>query len=178
MHFVFMGVSGSGKSSIARPVAERLGLPFAEADAFHPEANIAKMSAGVPLSDEDRRPWLLSLAEWIAERERAGEHSVMACSALKRSYRDLLRGGAPDVRFLHADGPDEVIADRLARRTGHFMPVGLLASQRAALEPLGAGEAGAVLDVSAPVEELVEEAVGVVRAALAGQGGAAPTALR
>ena len=172
MHFVFMGVSGSGKSSIARPVAERLGFAFAEADEFHPPANIAAMSAGIPLTDEDRLPWLHALAGWIADREAAGEHSVMACSALRRCYRDVLRSGAPDVRFLHPAGPRELIGERLAGRSGHFMPAGLLDSQYATLEPLQPDEAGRTLDVSRTVEELIEEAAGLVRAALAGEGGA------
>ncbi|MDA2812341.1 gluconokinase [Nocardiopsis sp. RSe5-2] len=170
MHFVFMGVSGSGKSTVALRAAERLGLPFAEADAFHPEANIAKMSEGVALTDADRLPWLRSLARWIGEREAEGSSSMMACSALKRSYRDVLRSGAPDVRFVHLDGPVGLIRERLSERAGHFMPTGLLDSQQATLEPLEPDEKGAVLDIAPPPEEIVEAAVAAVRAALAENG--------
>ncbi|PSK97813.1 gluconate kinase (SKI family) [Murinocardiopsis flavida] len=166
MHFVFMGVSGSGKSTVAVAVARRLGLPLAEADAFHPPANIAKMSAGVPLTDTDREPWLRALAEWIAERERAGEHSAMACSALRRDYRDILRSGAPDVRFVHLDGGVDLIAARLRERSGHFMPAGLLASQAATLEPLAPDEPGTVLDIGASPEELIGRAEAELAAAL------------
>ncbi|WP_017559773.1 gluconokinase [Nocardiopsis baichengensis] len=170
MHFVFMGVSGSGKSTVALRTAERLALPFAEADAFHPEANIAKMSQGVALTDADRLPWLRSLAAWIGEREAEGRDSLMACSALKRSYRDVLRSGAPDVRFVHLDGPVELIRRRLAERAGHFMPSGLLDSQQATLEPLRDDEKGVVLDIAPPPEEITEEAVRAVRSALSGNG--------
>ncbi|HLU95663.1 MAG TPA: gluconokinase [Thermobifida alba] len=158
MHFVFMGVSGSGKTTVARGVSRRLGIAFADADDFHPEANVAKMANGVPLTDADRLPWLRSLAAWIGEHEERGESSVLACSALRRSYRDILRGGAPGVFFVHLHGPAELIGERLRRRRDHFMPPGLLDSQFAALEPLGPDEAGVVLDVAAAPEELVAEA--------------------
>jgi gluconokinase len=166
MHFVFMGVSGSGKSTVALAVAERLGLPYAEADHFHPKANIAKMSGGVPLTDEDRRPWLAALAAWIAEHERRGEATLMACSALKRDYRDILRTGAPDVRFIHLDAAREVIAARLRERAGHFMPAGLLDSQQATLQPLADDEPGVRIDVAASADEVVARAVRVVAEAL------------
>lgn len=162
MHFVFMGVSGSGKTTVAHSVAERLGLPFAEADAFHPPANIDKMSEGVPLTDDDRWPWLRELAGWIAGHEARGEHSVMACSALRRDYRDVLRGGAPGVHFLHMDGPEDVILDRIAARPDHFMPPALLRSQLDTLEALEPGEEGAVFDVRLDVDTLVERALGYV----------------
>nr|WP_221308655.1 gluconokinase [Nocardiopsis mwathae] len=159
-----MGVSGSGKSTVARQAAERLGLPFSEADGFHPAENIAKMSAGVPLTDEDRRPWLAALADWIAEHERRAEPTVMACSALRRRYRDVLRTGAPDVRFIHLHGSREVLARRLADRSGHFMPPALLDSQLATLEPLEGGEDGVTLDISSAAEVLVERVVGIIGA--------------
>ncbi|RCV49561.1 gluconokinase [Marinitenerispora sediminis] len=168
MHFVFMGVSGSGKSTVAGQVAERLGLPFAEADSFHPEANIAKMSQGVPLTDADRGPWLTTLAEWIREHERRGEATVMACSALRRAYRDILRTGAPSVYFLHLDAPTEVIAARMRARTGHFMPAGLLASQAATLEPLEPDEPGMRIDIAPPAEDVTDAAVRAVTARLRG----------
>ncbi|TDQ51633.1 gluconokinase [Actinorugispora endophytica] len=170
MHFVFMGVSGSGKSTAALGAVKRLGLPFAEADAFHPEANIAKMAAGTPLDDADRRPWLESLAEWIGERERAGESSVMACSALKRSYRDILRGGAPGVFFIHLHGSTDLIAERLRARSDHFMPSSLLNSQASTLEPLGPDEEGVVLDIAHTPDELVEESARAITSALGRSG--------
>ncbi|MFC4561028.1 gluconokinase [Nocardiopsis mangrovi] len=166
MHVVFMGVSGSGKSTVALSVAQSLGLPYAEADGFHPEANIAKMSAGTPLTDEDRGPWLHTLADWIRGHELRGETTLMACSALKRSYRDILRGGAPGVYFVHLDAPTEVIAERLRARAGHFMPAGLLASQQATLEPLGDDEEGVTIDVSVPAPQVAERALDAVAAVL------------
>ncbi|RKS05233.1 gluconokinase [Nocardiopsis sp. Huas11] len=162
MHFVFMGVAGSGKTTVAHQVAERLGLPFAEADTFHPRANIDKMAAGVPLTDADRWPWLRELAGWISGHDARGQDSVMACSALRRDYRDVLRGGARDVHFLHMDGPEQVILDRIAARPDHFMPPALLRSQLDTLEALGADEEGAVFDVRLDVDTLVERALGYV----------------
>lgn len=159
MHFVFMGVSGSGKSRVAQCVAQRLYLPYAEADQFHPTANIAKMAAGEPLTDADRHPWLTALAEWIAEHERSGQDTLMACSALKRSYRDTLRSGSAGTHFLHLDGPTPVIAQRLEQRPDHFMPAGLLPSQQEELEPLESDEAGVTLDVSPSIGKIVEHAV-------------------
>ncbi|MDT0444477.1 gluconokinase [Streptomyces johnsoniae] len=161
---VVMGVSGVGKTTVARALAERLGVPFAEADDFHPPANVAKMSAGTPLTDADREPWLRSLGAWLGEREKEDSGGVMTCSALKRAYRETLRAGAPGVFFLHLEGSRELIEERLGRRTGHFMPPALLASQFADLEPLGAGENGAVLDVQPTPEELVDRAIEVLAA--------------
>ena len=162
MHFIFMGVSGSGKTSVAERIADRLELPFAEADVFHPEANIGKMSAGMPLTDEDRWPWLRELADWIAAHEELGESTVMACSALKRTYRDVLRAGAPGVHFLHMHGPQEVIWERIAAREGHFMPPALLRSQLEALQRLDPDEAGLELDVRGDLDVLGAEALAYV----------------
>ncbi len=159
MHFVFMGVSGSGKTTVAERVAKQLGLPFAEADDFHPRTNIDKMAAGVPLTDEDRWPWLHELARWIAEHEAAGQSTVMACSALRHSYRDVLRQAAPGVRFLHMHGSAEVIWRRIEARQDHFMPPALLESQLDTLERLKADEPGLELDVRDDVEALVGQAL-------------------
>jgi gluconokinase len=154
---VVMGVSGSGKSTVGAALAQRLGVPFADADDLHPAANIAKMSAGRPLTDEDRRPWLDAIGEWLAAHDERG--GVMSCSALKRSYRDQLRQHAPRLRLLHLDGSPEVIQRRQASRPGHFMPASLLASQFATLEPLADDEHGVVLDVDQSVDAIVDQFV-------------------
>lgn len=154
-----MGVSGCGKSTIAVGIAEAMSLPFAEADRFHPEANVAKMAAGVPLTDEDRWPWLSDLSAWMASQADLGQSTVMACSALRRPYRDLLRSGPPSVDFVHLASPMEVVEERMRAREGHFMPTSLLRSQFDTLEPLEADERGVVLDLRASPEDLVEQAV-------------------
>lgn len=158
-HVVVMGVSGSGKSTVALGIAEALGLRFAEADRFHPEANVATMSAGTPLTDADRRPWLTDLAAWMAARAGEGRSTVMTCSALRRAHRDILRNGPPQVQFVHLDGPTELVAARMSARTDHFMPPALLASQVATLEPLESDEEGVVLDLRHDPDTLVDEAV-------------------
>ncbi|MGL6236919.1 MAG: gluconokinase [Segniliparus sp.] len=148
---VVMGVSGCGKSTIAGLLAEETGWDLLEGDELHPPANIAKMSAGVPLSDEDRWPWLATIAAWIHERASLGRGAVVSCSALKHAYRDRLREGGPAnaVVFAHLDGPRDVLAERLAHRT-HFMPASLLDSQFATLERLGPDEPGLVVDLRLP----------------------------
>jgi gluconokinase len=158
-HVVVMGVSGCGKTTIGERLAERLGWPFAEGDRYHMPASIEKMSAGIPLTDADRWPWLQALAALIGDEERAGRSSILSCSALKRAYRDVLRGGAPRVRFLHLHGDRAVLAARLGAREGHFFPADLLASQFAALEPLGPDEDGVVVDVALDTETQVQRAV-------------------
>lgn len=158
-HVVVMGVSGSGKTTTGTALAEAIGWRFVEGDSFHPAENLRKMAEGIPLDDADRAPWLHALADQIAAAEARGECLVIGCSALKRSYRDILRGGAPRVRFLHIDGPREVLARRLAQRSGHFFPPRLLDSQLATLEPLAADEDGAVVDLSLPVKDQVRIAV-------------------
>lgn len=162
-HVVVMGVSGAGKTTVARGVAEVTGLRFAEADEFHPAANVARMRAGIPLTDADRWPWLRDLAAWMAARHAEGVSTVLTCSALKRAYRDVLREGPPDVEFVHLDGAAELIRDRMSRRAGHYMPASLLDSQRAILEPLQPDESGVVLRVAATPDDLVARAVSRLR---------------
>ena len=152
-----MGVSGSGKTTVGAALAQRLHVPFADGDDFHPAENVAKMSAGIPLTDADRLPWLRALAAWLREHSATG--GVLSCSALRRSYRDILREGASTVRFVHLDGSPEVVARRVAGRPGHFMPATLVESQFATLEPLAADEAGVVVDLDRPVDELVTATV-------------------
>jgi gluconokinase len=158
-HVVVMGVSGSGKTTVGEALAVALGWRFVEGDAFHPPANVAKMSAGIPLDDADREPWLRALAAEIARDEAAGRSSVIGCSSLKRAYRDILRSGAPRVRFLHVHGDTEILAERVSHRPGHFFPAALLESQLAALEPLAADEDGVVVDLALPVEAQVAAAL-------------------
>ena len=153
---VVMGVSGSGKSTVGAALAQRLRVPFADADDFHPEANIAKMTAGHALDDDDRRPWLDTIGEWLAAHAEGG---VMSCSALKRTYRDQLREHCPDVDFLHLAGTPEVIGRRQASRPGHFMPASLLASQFETLEPLAADEHGVDVNVDQNIDSIVNEYV-------------------
>ncbi|GAA3711584.1 gluconokinase [Gordonia hankookensis] len=156
---VVMGVSGSGKSTVGAALAQRLRVPFADADDFHSPENIAKMSAGHPLDDDDRRPWLEAIGDWLADHADGG---VMSCSALKRAYRDVLRTHAPTVCFAHLDGSMEVIARRQSARPGHFMPPALLESQFATLEPLGPGERGVVIDVDQSIDAIVDDFVGAL----------------
>lgn len=148
-----MGVSGSGKSTVGAALAQRLRVPYLDADTLHPPANVTKMAAGQPLSDEDRYPWLERVGEWLA-RHRDG--AIVSCSALKRRYRDQLRAHCPPVQFVHLSGSPELIGRRLASRPGHFMPPTLLQSQFDALEPLGADEQGVVVDVSEEAETIVD----------------------
>ncbi|MDT5010036.1 MAG: gluconokinase [Mycobacterium sp.] len=150
---VVMGVSGSGKSTVGAALAQRLRVPFADADDFHPDANIAKMTAGEALNDDDRYPWLEAIGEWLAKRADSG--GVMSCSALKRKYRDQLRKHCPTTEFVHLSGSPEVIAKRQASRPGHFMPASLLASQFATLEPLQSDEHGLTLDVDHNIDSIV-----------------------
>ena len=156
---IVMGVSGAGKSSIGERLGLRLGWTFRDGDSFHPPANVAKMHAGIPLTDEDRWPWLAAIAAWIAELRGAGQHGVVACSALKRAYRDALRDGYADVRFVFLEGSAEVIAARLAKRKDHFMPPSLLASQFATLEPPGADEAPISVSIEAEPDAIVANAL-------------------
>ena len=156
-HIVVMGVSGSGKSTVARALAERLGWAFAEADEFHPPENVAKMQGGTPLTDEDRWPWLRALRDWMTAQAQAGHSTVVTCSALRRSYRDVLREAAGEVRFVHLTGTRDLLAERMGHRQGHFMPVSLLDSQRATLEVPGPDEHALTLNIGAAPDELVRE---------------------
>jgi gluconokinase len=151
-----MGVSGSGKSTVGAALAQRLRVPFADADDFHPPANIAKMTAGNPLDDDDRYPWLEAIGEWLAQH---GDGGVMSCSALKRKYRDQMRRHCPTVEFLHLSGTPQVIGKRQASRPGHFMPASLLASQFATLEPLDPDEHGVAIDVDQNIDAIVDNYV-------------------
>ncbi|WP_028815707.1 gluconokinase [Streptomyces flavidovirens] len=158
---VVMGVAGTGKTTIGPLLAGRLGVPYAEGDDFHPPANIAKMSAGTPLDDADRWPWLDAIGAWA--HSRAGLGGVVSSSALKRVYRDRLRAAAPDAVFLHLTGDRELIEERMRERRGHFMPTALLDSQYAALQPLQEDEAGVSVDVSGSPEDITERAVAALR---------------
>ena len=156
---VVMGVSGCGKSTVGAALAAALGLPFREGDALHPPANVAKMAAGVPLDDADRWPWLDRVAAAL------GEGGIVSCSALKRSYRDRLRAGAGrPLAFVFLHGSPEVLAERMATRTGHFMPASLLASQLATLEDPSGEPATVTVDIDQPVAAIVAAAVAGLRA--------------
>lgn len=156
---VVMGVSGSGKSTIAERLAARLDWKYEDGDRFHPPSNVAKMSAGQPLTDEDRGPWLQAIADEIDRLCQSGEHAVIACSALKRSYRDILVHGRHDVRIVYLDGTQPLIASRLAQRKNHFMPPGLLDSQFRTLEPPGAAENPVTASIDAPVATIVDDII-------------------
>ena len=151
---VVMGVAGSGKTTVGRALAARLGLPYADSDDFHPATNVAKMRAGRPLDDQDRQPWLRAVGAWVGDHP---DGCVVSCSALRHEYRDRLRDAAPDAVFLHLAGDADVVTARVAARTDHFMPASLVGSQLELLEPLGADETGLVADLTRPVDELVDE---------------------
>lgn len=150
-----MGVSGCGKSTMAAALSRALDLPLVEGDDWHAPESVAKMAAGIPLTDEDRQGWLSQLAALLADHVRAGSGCVLACSALRRSYRDLLRTGAPSAFFVHLHGERALLAVRHAARTGHYMPASLLDSQLATLEPPQPGENAISLDIAQPAEDLV-----------------------
>jgi gluconokinase len=154
---IVMGVSGAGKSTIGEKLAERLGWKFEDGDRFHPPINVAKMSAGQPLTDEDRWPWLRAIADEIARVCEAAGHVVIASSALKRAYRDILVHGRPDVRIIYLKGTQDLIASRLALRKGHFMPPGLLESQFETLEPPDASEDAVTVSIDGSVETVVND---------------------
>jgi carbohydrate kinase (thermoresistant glucokinase family) len=159
-----MGVSGCGKSTVAGLLAAQLGWDLAEGDDLHPPANVAKMRSGVALTDTDRVPWLARIAAWIAERVESGRDGVVTCSALKRSYRDRLRGGNDGVVFVYLRGTKQLIAQRLAVRHGHYMPAALLDSQFADLEPPGADEPAITVDIGPPAAEIVRRVLQAIGA--------------
>lgn len=159
-----MGVSATGKTTVAEAMAAELGYDFIEGDSLHPPANIAKMESGKPLDDADREPWLRAIADLVAKKDADGISTVVTCSALRRKYRDLLRSAATtQPYFVHLHAPFEVLEKRMALRTKHFMPTSLLHSQFDTLEPLEPDEDGVVVDVSPPVDEVVAAAVNAVR---------------
>src|SRR6478609_1020021 len=176
IRIVVMGVSGCGKTTIGDLVARELGIPFLDGDSLHPVENVAKMAAGTPLTDEDRWPWLATVG---AELAKAGDGGlVLACSALRRSYRDAIREQAPDTVFLHLNGSKEVLAQRVEGRSGHFMPTTLLDSQLATLEPLQEDEGGVVVDIALPVPDVVSQALKGIAAVVRPANGAHGTAPR
>ena len=154
-----MGVSGVGKSTVAKGISTILGWTFAEGDAFHPEANVEKMASGQPLNDDDRWPWLRSIGAWMSEEIAAGRSSVVTCSALRRAYRDLLREGRPEVVFCHLTADPDLIGERMSHRTDHYMPASLLPSQLATLEPLQPDEPGVVVPVEGQAADVIARAL-------------------
>jgi carbohydrate kinase (thermoresistant glucokinase family) len=154
---IVMGVSGSGKTTIGEQLAARIGWRYEDADAFHPASNVAKMSAGKPLTDEDRWPWLRAIADEIDRAVAAGERVVIGCSALRRVYRDVLVHGRSDTRIVYLEGTQALIADRLGERKGHFMPPGLLTSQFGTLEPPTPDEHAVTVSIEAAAETIVDD---------------------
>jgi carbohydrate kinase (thermoresistant glucokinase family) len=151
---IIMGVSGSGKSTIAELLSRELGWEFRDGDEFHPKANVEKMHSGTPLTDDDRWPWLKAIAAWIDEKRDAGAHAIVTCSALKKSYRDILIGPRKDVALIYLKGDEDLIAGRLSKRHGHFMPKALLRSQFQTLQEPGPGEHPVTVSIAPPPEEI------------------------
>jgi len=160
---VVMGVSGSGKTTIGKMLADRLGWVFAEGDEFHPAANVKKMRAGIALTDKDRQPWLKAVRSWIDEQLKKRQPGVIACSALKHSYQDFLGNERPQVHFIYLYGSRELIAQRLARRRGHFMPSQLLKSQFEALEEPGANQSAIRVDIAPPPGAIIDQIIKQLR---------------
>ena len=175
IHVVVMGVAGCGKSTVAEAIRDRLGFELAEGDDFHPQANIDKMSAGIPLTDEDRWPWLRVINAWMVARDSLDQSTVVSSSALKRAYRDVLRENVP-VFFVHLTGSQELISERISARKGHFMPPALLPSQFAILEPLQSDEPGIEISIEGTVDEMVDRAIEAVKAHAAKEESALPVA--
>jgi len=152
-----MGVSGSGKTTVGAMLAGQLGWKYAEADGFHPPANIEKMAAGQPLTDEDRKPWLAAIAAWIDHQTATGQPGVVTCSALKRAYRDFLRAGRPQVRLVYLKGSRDLIASRMAARHGHFFAAAMLDSQFADLQEPGPDEHALTVSIGGTPQQIVED---------------------
>jgi len=157
--YVVMGVTGSGKSTVGAKLAHALGVDFVEGDDYHPLENVKRMAAGIPLTDDDRAGWLRALAIRIREAREAGRGLVLTCSALKRSYRDILRAAAPELQFVFLEGSRELIAERLAGRRGHFMPASLLDSQIATLEEPLPDEQALAYHIAQPPQKIVDDLV-------------------
>lgn len=162
---VVMGVASSGKTSLGEGLAERLGWPFRDADSFHPPANVAKMSGGIPLNDEDRKPWLAAIAAWIDELRTTGKNGIVTCSALKRAYRQVIVGNRPDVALVYLKGSRQLIGERMAARQHHFMPPSLLDSQFATLEEPGPEERPLVVPVDLAKDQIVAQTLAALRLA-------------
>jgi carbohydrate kinase (thermoresistant glucokinase family) len=154
-----MGVSGAGKTTIARELTARLGWPFEEGDSLHPEVNVAKMHAGIPLTDADRRPWLEAVAAWIDEQRAKRQPGIITCSALKRAYREIIIGPRQEARLVYLRGGRDLLAERLAGRRGHFMPASLLQSQMNTLEEPGPAEDPLTVDIGPPADQIAEEII-------------------
>lgn len=169
IHLVTMGVAGTGKTTIGEGIAEHFGLAYAEGDAFHSDANRKKMGEGHPLTDEDRWPWLRSLRDWMTEHARQGKSTVVACSALREVYRDVLREADGDVFFVHLELPEDVNVERLNERHGHYMATGMLQSQLDTLEPLTASENGAVVMNVGQCEDVVRNACATISSHFGGR---------
>lgn len=167
LRIVVMGVSGAGKSTVGEALADRLGVPFKDGDELHPQHNIDKMAAGHALTDDDRAPWLARVGSWLHDHTPG----IIACSALKRAYRDLIRTAAPGTVFVQVHGSYELLLDRMNERPGHFMPASLLDSQFSTLEPLADDETHLTLDVATPVDVLVDEATTWLRGDFPSEGG-------
>lgn len=161
-HVVVMGVSGTGKTTVGRLLAATLGRPFVEGDDLHPPANVESMRRGVPLTDADREPWLATIRDTLSEHARSGGRAVVTCSALRRAYRDVLRGAEGGVAFVHLVVPRDELERRMATREGHFMPASLLASQLATLEPLGPDEQGVDVAVVGTPQDVARAALGTL----------------
>jgi gluconokinase len=165
LHVLVMGVSGSGKTTVGEALAEELGFEMIEGDDHHPPENVAKMAAGTPLTDDDRRPWLQTLAELLSDRHARGQRTVLACSALRRAYRDILRAAVPadETFIIQLEADPETLRGRMESRRGHYMPPALLESQLAALEPLHPDERGVIVDATRPNDVVVAEAISAIR---------------